>query len=334
MIERWMELSLSVISFLQTNFEWLVPVMEFFTFLGNEEFYLLIMPVLLWSIDYAMGLRLGVMLMLSGSLNTFLKFGFHQPRPYWVSAEIENLTSPMGSFGLPSGHSQNAASVFGLLVGLTKRKWLKGLLIFTIVMIAFSRLFLGVHSIQDILLGLLVGTMLLWIFLKLEQRLVVFYRGKKPWLRVGIAFLISVVLTSAGFLIVYLHSEFQLPTVWVNNAHMAHPQVEITPLSMDGLVTTTATLFGLIVGGIWVRETGGYKANKGNFLQHVLRFLLGLAGVLMLWQGLGKVFPRTEDILGYCLRYIRYALVGLWISAIAPIIFMRLGLAVGKEESI
>jgi len=135
--------------------------MKFFTFLGDEEFYLLIMPLLVWSVDYELGLRLGVMLMLSGSLNFFLKIGFHQPRPYWVSPKIKDLIAPMGSFGLPSGHSQNAASVFGLLATSTKRKRLRALIIFTIIMVAFSRLYLGVHSIADILLGLLVGVFIL-----------------------------------------------------------------------------------------------------------------------------------------------------------------------------
>jgi hypothetical protein len=55
-------------------------------------------------------------------------------------------------------------------------------------------------------------------------------------------------------------------------------------------------------------------------------FLLGLVGVLVLWYGLGLVFPRDEAVIPYILRYLRYALVGGWISAGAPWLFTRLKL--------
>jgi hypothetical protein len=42
---------------------------------------------------------------------------------------------------------------------------------------------------------------------------------------------------------------------------------------------------------------------------------------------LGAVFPRGEELLSYILRYLRYTLVGLWISAGAPYLFLRLRLA-------
>jgi hypothetical protein len=35
-----------------------------------------------------------------------------------------------------------------------------------------------------------------------------------------------------------------------------------------------------------------------------------------------------ETLVGYALRYIRYGLIGAWISALGPVVFIRLGLAV------
>ena len=125
-MEYLYELGISIVLVVQGLGEWLSAPMKLLSFMGSAEFYLLIMPFLVWSVDYSLGLRLGIMLMVSGSLNFFFKISFHQPRPYWVSSKIQNLTAPMGSFGLPSGHSQNAASVFGLLAASIKRKWLKG----------------------------------------------------------------------------------------------------------------------------------------------------------------------------------------------------------------
>ena len=331
MLENLFQISISIINFLQTQLAWLLPVMKFFTFLGDEEFYLLIMPLLIWSVDYELGLRLGVMLMLSGSLNFFLKIGFHQPRPYWVSSKIKNLIAPMGSFGLPSGHSQNAASVFGLIVTSTKQKWLRILIIFTIIMLAFSRLYLGVHSIADILLGLLVGVFTLWIFLKFEERAKKYFQRQKIIVRIILVFGISIALAFLGILIVDIFQGIPLPNEWIQNTAIAHPGEGLSPFAIDGLLTTTATLFGLIAGGIWVKEEGGYRADAGSFLKHIFRFIIGLAGILLIWKGLGSVFPRTGDALSYSLRYVRYALIGVWISGIAPVVFIRIKL--GEKEN-
>jgi len=49
--------------------------------------------------------------------------------------------------------------------------------------------------------------------------------------------------------------------------------------------------------------------------------------MLILWMGLGRVLPRIADLTGYALRYMRYALTGGWITAGAPLVFLRLGLA-------
>jgi hypothetical protein len=66
--------------------------------------------------------------------------------------------------------------------------------------------------------------------------------------------------------------------------------------------------------------------------QRLLRYPIGLVGVLIFWYGLGLVFPRGDDWLAYTLRYIRYALIGVWITALAPLLFMRLGLAKRPEN--
>jgi len=50
-------------------------------------------------------------------------------------------------------------------------------------------------------------------------------------------------------------------------------------------------------------------------------------GVILIWYGLKTVFPAEANLLGYALRYLRYALVGLWVSVGAPALFVRLRLA-------
>ncbi|MBI2331993.1 MAG: hypothetical protein HYU84_07530, partial [Chloroflexi bacterium] len=54
---------------------------------------------------------------------------------------------------------------------------------------------------------------------------------------------------------------------------------------------------------------------------------------LILWQGLGAVFPRNADVLSYLLRFIRYALVGWWIIGGAPWIFKHFNLTTSASRS-
>ena len=93
---------------------WLIPIMKAITFLGNVEFYLIVMPLLFWCLDPSLGIRIGIMLLISGDINSLLKLGFRSPRPFWVSSEVIKFSEATG-FGFPSGHAQSAASNWGLL---------------------------------------------------------------------------------------------------------------------------------------------------------------------------------------------------------------------------
>jgi hypothetical protein len=92
------------------------------------------------------------------------------------------------------------------------------------------------------------------------------------------------------------------------------------------LVSNAGVFFGLAAGWLLLQTKGGFDAG-GSWWKRLARFPIGLAGVFVLWYGLGAIFPRGEFLLSYGLRYLRYALVGFWISAPAPWIFIRLGLA-------
>jgi len=70
---------------------------------------------------------------------------------------------------------------------------------------------------------------------------------------------------------------------------------------------------------------GGFSA-EGTTIQRLARYALGLVGVALFWFGLGALFPRGEALLPYILRFVRYSLIGFWISAGAPWFFAKLRL--------
>ena len=74
-----------------------------------------------------------------------------------------------------------------------------------------------------------------------------------------------------------------------------------------------------------------FNPKTGAWWKRLLRFLIGLVGVLVFWMGLDLVFPGNEDLISWVARYVRYGLVGFWISGLGPLVFIKLGL--GEEES-
>ncbi len=106
--------------FLQSIGDWIIPPMHWVTFLGDEEFYLLVMPMVYWCIDSRLGIRMGMILMLSNSLGTSLKFLFHSPRPFWVSTDVIAHVQET-SFGMPSGHALKRNDIMGLCSNTIKK---------------------------------------------------------------------------------------------------------------------------------------------------------------------------------------------------------------------
>lgn len=330
MIEAILNNGVDLILYLQSLGEWIFAPMRAFTFLGTENFYLLILPILYWAIDARLGARVGVILLLSGSVNTLLKWGFHLPRPFWYDARVQGMVVET-SFGAPSGHAQISMSIWGLIAATLRRRWAWVAALTVVFFIGLSRLVLGVHFHLDVLLGWLIGAILLWLFLHLEEPVTSWVRRRGLGAQIGTVFVLSLGIILVGALTLAGLDEFELPAAWVQNALADLPAIgEFNPLDLNGLITSTAALFGLASGLIWMDKRGGFDVG-GVWWRRGVRVLMGLVGVLLLWQGLGAILPRDPNLLGYSLRFARYSLVGLWVAALAPMTFVRLGLAEAKE---
>lgn len=321
-----LDFSFAVILYLQNLGDWLIAAMKFFTFLGQEDFFLLIMPALYWCVNTSLGLRIGVILLISHGLNEILKMVFHSPRPYFLNIQVRALATET-SFAAPSGHAQDAAAVWGLLAAILQRGWAWAIALGLIFLIGSSRVILGVHFPGDVLLGWAVGGLLVWAYLKVEAPILDRLRRQTPIRQVLLVFIVSLVLILSGILARFSLGDWATPAEWLQNVSITAPEGDLPdPLSLDKLVMVAGALFGLAGGAIWLKTRGEFLP-QGSWWKRILRIPVGLVGVLLLWFGLGAVFPRGDFALAYGLRYLRYAFVGLWIAALAPLVFARLGLA-------
>jgi PAP2 superfamily len=134
------------------------------TNLGSEFAYIALLTSL-YLLAPTIGRQLGFWFGVSVTINTALKLILKLPRPYDLDATLttEAARETMGSPGLPSGHAQNAATTWGFLAFKLARVWFTVLAVVLVLLIAFSRLSLGVHFLEDVLVGLAIGGVIAFV---------------------------------------------------------------------------------------------------------------------------------------------------------------------------
>ncbi len=325
-MENILTIGIDFIQSLQGLGEWLAGPIAAITFLGSEWFFLFFLPILYWSVDAGLGIRVGVILLVTGAVNDAFKLALHGPRPYWYNPSVKAYAAET-SFGVPSGHAQIATGVWGMVAAFLKKWWAWLTAVILVLLIGLSRLFLAVHFPHDVLLGWLIGAIVLALTLWLWKPVTAWLKRISTGTQVLAAFAFSLVLfliSLAPFL--WLKANWILPPEWVTHAGIAFPDGDpINPVTLEGALTNAGTFFGLATGLALLWRKGGYSA-RGKLWQRVLRFIVGVIGVMILYFGLKAIFPDGDTWLPYTLRYVRYALVGLWVSAGAPFVFQKLKL--------
>ena len=312
-----------IILWFQSLGDWLLAPMKFFSFLGTEDFYLLILPVVYWGVDAQLGLRLGVMTTLTSGVNTIFKFAFHAPRPYWVNTDVQAFAAET-SFGAPSGHAQNALTLWGVWGTYARKAWVWAVVVVVVLGISLSRTYLAVHFPFDTLMGWLIGIVLLVTFNRLWEPVSAWAKKQGRAKQIGAAFSASMVMLLLGAGVKMLLGDWTVPVAWEQNAARAGGEL-IDPLSLSGLVTSSATLFGLLSGVAWIAPQGGYRVAT-QISKRIQQYLVGVVGVALLYLGLKLIFPSGDDFIAYIFRFLRYTLVGFWVAGLAPYIFNKLNL--------
>lgn len=314
-----MQIELSFILFLQHLGTWLEFPMQAFTFLGNELFFLLVMPAIYWSIDSKVGFRTAMMLILSVGVNSYTKMLFHSPRPFWVDSRVQAYTSEV-SFGLPSGHSQNSAAIWGMIAASLKKKWIVIVSIVIIFFVGVSRMYLGVHFLRDVLTGWLIGGVIILIYLKLEKPVGIWISKQHLWMQLLLGVLFSMGLLGLGYLSQLVASNWTLPEQWVSQA-VATGAEQPDPFSIGGILTIAGVAFGFTTGYALFRNKYGDNEIKNNGLKRLARYTLGLIGIVAFYFGLKIIFPEEPAAVEAVFRFIRYALIGFWVTFLAPVLF-------------
>ena len=295
------------------------------TSLVSENFYMVLMPIFFWCIDMSIGYRFTLILILGNWSNTFFKMLLHLPRPFWLSSNIKAHAIET-SFGLPSGHSTNASSIWLFLAKQYKHK--KGLVVLFVaimLLIMISRLFLGMHFISDVVSGFLLGVILLVIFFWVDKKYATKIDAFSLSQKIILSILATMFFIGIGFLPIWTNT-FTLPTEWIEKSIQATGGVAPDPFNPKSIVTLGGVLFSMNIGYALLKQTKHPMNTDGTIIQHIIRIVIGLAGVMVLRIGIKALYPPVEGTLLYIFDFLRYAIIAFWIAYIAPLIFLKFNL--------
>lgn len=138
-------------------------VMSAVTQLGGEVIFIVAAVVVFWCVSKWEGYYLMTIAFCGTVLNQFLKLICRVPRP-WVRDPnftiVESARAEATGYSFPSGHTQNAIGLFGGMALWGGRRWVRLGLTALALIIAFSRMYLGVHTPADVGVSLVLAAAL------------------------------------------------------------------------------------------------------------------------------------------------------------------------------
>jgi glycerophosphoryl diester phosphodiesterase len=271
----------------------LTPVFKGFSALGYGGFLLLFVPTGYWIFSKNIFARMGLWLLLSALLNAYLKDLFQDPRP----DPVFQLDTHVGqSYGFPSGHAQIAIVVWFWLAWEARKTWIWIVSSILVAGICFSRLYLGVHDVEDVLGGIGIGIISLIVFIFLTSKRFDWWHNLNFFWQI-----LAIVIIEAFFFLTWPGS---LPTVMIG--------------------------YGIFLIGFWMGV--GIERKVLFFQKHSdWRRVIASATIgLIVFIALRKGFQAAGALLENgktAVALIQAFVSGVYLAALAPWIFQRLKLA-------
>ncbi len=278
------------------------------------EFFLstLLISVIYWCIDSRAGVYLFSLNSISLMFSQLFKMMACVYRPWILNDKIKPVEAAMrfaSGYSFPSGHSAIASSALGGTAFVYRKKiWLCITLIILILFVGISRIYLGVHTPQDVITGILTGFVLIFIIDKIINWC---EKDKNRY----IYFLIGANIFALGCLTFILLKQY--PTDYVNGKLLVNPQRAI----YKSIISYGWTM-GLLNGVMLLRRFFDFDAKKGSIATKCIRGLGGFTCLGIYLYILDEfIFPKAHN---YIITFIIPLIGGLFITAIYPYIATKI----------
>ena len=277
---------------------WLDALMAAVTLAGDEPFYLVALPLIYWCWDRRIAIYAGAAFLVTMTLNDWIKYAVNHPRPDPEKLlpgimELALRHAPQ-SPGFPSGHTQGSLAFWTPVAVLSRQRALRIFCAVMIVLIPYSRVYLGVHYLGDVAGGWAIGALTLALVMPAVYLGGAHYRKCGEWLLVAVIVIV--------------------------------PLLACLNLTGEHIYATTGTLSGFLAGVLLAERRIRFNPRTGHAWQPV-KALIGLAVVIALRTGLKAVLPES-----LVAGFFRYWLVGFWCSFGAPLLFSRFAPLRGEDD--
>ncbi len=305
------------------------PILDKFWFvitsLGNEMVLFVLTAIIYWLGYKREGIFLALLLVFSSLINYTLKYIVGRPRPSFY--ESRKLYFPEGP-SMPSGHAQTVTAAAFTLTWLAKKEApavsKRGITLFALaalvsILVSTSRVYLGAHWPTDVISGLLIGLLIFGIFALTVDKTWVFIDAKlpkSPWIRIAI---VVIVLLLIAFAIPFnweLGWYIYLLTAGYITGTLPLTLLIIYPFEWGISWYLPGAIAGFLSGAILEQKYIQFTTPK-SWKYAIIRIILGAIVALPAYYLIDKV-PWGP------LQFPVYALMGLWVTLIAPAIFKKL----------
>ena len=282
------------------------------TRLGEETAFLVAALIVFWCVDKYRGYYLMAVGFIGTMANQILKLMCRVPRPWVLDGNftiLEQAREAAAGYSFPSGHSQSAVGTFGGIAYTTKNKLVKGICIAAAILVPLSRMYIGVHTPADVLVG---SGMALILVLALRKPVL------SEKLRNMKLLIVAMLAMAVGFL------------VYVN----AWPFPEnMDPHNLESGTKNAYTMIGCLTGVAVVffaeRKWINFET-KAIWWAQIGKAVLGLATVLAVKEGLRAPLEWLLPVLPA--RAVRYFLIVVWAGFVWPSTFRFFGKLGVKHE--
>ena len=274
------------------------------TQLGDETVFMVLAITVFWCVSKRQGYYVFAVGLGGTVVNQWLKLIFRVPRPWVLDPSFTIVESARGAatgYSFPSGHTQNIVGTLGCLAVANKQKWLRICCAVFIILVPFSRMYLGVHTPLDVVVSFACAVALviaLWPC----------FRDDGQFGKTVKAVLCGLLILSVCF------------AVWVNvTAFPADVDADNLEHGMKNGWTLLGCVLGLIVSYI-VDEKKLHFDTKAPLPGQVCKVVLGLALLLGVRAG---VKPVLNAVTGGALwaNAVRYFLMVVFAGCVWPLTF-------------
>lgn len=290
-------------------------LLHFFTWLGEDEGYILIITGIYLMHDKKYAIRLAFLVLVTMSVNHLLKMVIGNPRPFvtegsfmkkWL-VDPEYARELASEFSTPSGHAMSSFVFYGYLYSTFKNTYFRILAILVIVLIGVSRPYLGVHFVEDVMLGWGVAFLAILLVLKYSGEIGKVWNSQGP--------LKQLLITLSASL-----------TLWLVTFYLHGGDIKSQPLPFVGHM---GFIMGLVLGSNLEAKYVNFDPKSGSIVLKLTRWLLAVVLVmipLLLMDNASWINWTSPTFSTHIVQYLGYVTAGLLGIFLAPLLVLKLKL--------